>query len=279
MRVGTYNVYGLQRYPLDGEAPGPTAPLDQAAVRRFAEAFAELDCDLLALQEGHQSLAVMQAIAKEIGGVSVAAFPSPVNWPGYLLSRHRILESRCFSHHAPEAKDSPLSRCAGAAIVDVGDPEPWAVLVMHLHPRIEEAPRRELEARLIDTHVGTLLELTPRVVVMGDFNCEIDEAMHRLLKQRGLVNAVETVGPGLSPTTRALGADRRAIDHIYVSAALAGRLAEAEVVRWPGFYHPGPDAAPGALHSDHLPVVAALSDAPAPVGPAKADAAAGAGTP
>lgn len=264
MRVGTYNVFGLQTYPLEGEQPGPTAPVDDAAVRRFAAAFAQLDCDLLALQEGHQSLAVMQAIAAELGNVSLAVFPSPMNWPGYLLSRHRIIESRGFSHFQPDAHDEPLSRCAGAAIVDVGDPEPWAVMVIHLYPRLEETGRREIEARLIDGHLAALLDLTPRVLVMGDFNCETDEAIHDRLKQRGLVNAVETVGPGLSATTRSLGADRRAIDHIYVSASLAGRLDAAEVVRWPGFYHPGPEATPGALHSDHLPVVAAIEHTPAP---------------
>lgn len=256
MQVGTYNVFGLRGYPRE---EGDVQPLTrEPCVERFADAFAALECDLLGLQEGHPCLSSMQAVAGAMGDVRLAAFASPVDWPGYLLSRHRILESRIWSHFQPDARSAPLSRCAGAALVDVGEDEPWAVAVIHLHPRQESRDRREQEAALLESRIGELTALTSRVVVMGDFNSEVDERIHAHLKDRGFVNAMEAAGGGLEPTVKAAGPGTRPIDHIYLSPTLGPRLSAARVVRDPGFYHPEADAEPRSLHSDHLPVVATL---------------------
>ena len=71
-------------------------------------------------------------------------------------------------------------------------------------------------------------------------------------------NAMETAGGGIQLTMDTVGINGHAIDHIYLSPSIAGRLRSAEVVRQPGFRHDGPKAAGVWVHSDHLPVVAEL---------------------
>ena len=49
---------------------------------------------------------------------------------------------------------------------------------------MEKLLRERVEALLIDT---------PNVVVLGDFNSEVDEAVHEYLRELGFVNAMEQV--------------------------------------------------------------------------------------
>ncbi|OGG55594.1 MAG: hypothetical protein A3F84_29270 [Candidatus Handelsmanbacteria bacterium RIFCSPLOWO2_12_FULL_64_10] len=253
MRIGTYNVLGLRGYPPEEAEKVIGDRLGEVAAGHFAGVFSGLGCDALALQEG-VPFPQIQRVARAMG-VRLATFPSPCGWPGHLLTRYPILESRTFSHFAPDAGDRPLSRVAGTALLEVGEGQRLWVVDIHLYPGIGEdrRARRAPEAAVVEERVAALAAETPNVVVLGDFNCEVEEELHRRLKGRGFVNAMERVGGGLRPT---IGG--HAIDHIYVSPALSGRLVTAEVVRRPGFYLEEPRVPGQWAHSDHLPVVAEL---------------------
>lgn len=184
----------------------------------------------------------------------LATIPSPVRWPGQVLSRYPVLESRIFSHYGPrDDVVPPLSRCAGAVRIQVeGGRQLW-VFVIHLHP--SDRTMRNVEADLVIGHVRRLLLDCQDIVVLGDFNCEISERIHVLLEDQGFGNAMQLVGGGLRPTVDTAGKKhKRVIDHIYVSESLIPRLKAAQVVTSPGFRHDDPRE-PGMWdYSDHLPV-------------------------
>jgi endonuclease/exonuclease/phosphatase family metal-dependent hydrolase len=265
IRAGTWNVLGLQGFrPADAAAElGP--PGEPRSLKRWTEAFAALDCDVLLLQEGvpHDW---MREIAS-LGGWHVATIPSPQVWPGHVLSRFPILESRVFSHVAPgSSREDPFSRCFGAARLAVpGLGECWSI-VLHAFPSRPETPLevarglRTVEATLLKGRVESAAHSGAHVVVAGDFNSEVDESLHEVLRERGFVNAMAATG-GVQPTFGKQG-DRsehyRTVDHIYLSPSLAGRLRGARVVRDEGFWYPGPEQPGRWVLSDHLPVVAEL---------------------
>ncbi|MGQ9839277.1 MAG: hypothetical protein ACUVR4_01860, partial [Anaerolineae bacterium] len=112
MRIGTYNVQGLRGYPPEAAATALGDPEGPAAAAHFIQAFMTLGRDLLAVQEG-PSAAQMGRIASALG-YQMARFPSPLYWPGYLLTRYPILTARAFTRWRPLADRWPTAgRSAG----------------------------------------------------------------------------------------------------------------------------------------------------------------------
>ena len=118
---------------------------------------------------------------------------------------------------------------------------------------------REREAELLRVKLDELMRISPRVLVLGDFNCDLDERLHTDLKRLGFANAMEAAGGGVQLTMDTVGIGQWRIDHIYASAVLAAGLHSAEVVRSAGFRHDGPQVSGLWVHSDHLPVAAELA--------------------
>lgn len=255
MRIATYNIYKFQGYPADAATAALGEPESPQRIEHFTGVLRELGCDVIALQEGGVSAGMMQALAGALG-MYLVTIPSPLKWPGQILSRFPVLESRVFSHFVPDpAVVPPLSRCAGWARLALGGGRELGVFILHLHPNQREL--RDAEAEIVAARAAALLGETPDLVVLGDFNCNVEEPVHGRLKELGFVNAMEVAGGGLRPTMDTAGRTRLlTIDHIYVSPSLASRLVAAEVVARPGFRH---EVAEGVWdHSDHLPVVAEL---------------------
>ena len=251
VRIGTYNVLGLTGFP-----PQAARALLADAARaeeHFGAVFAALNSDVLGLQEGPPLERVRRIAERQ--RLYVVCFPSPGAWPGYVLSRHPILESRVWSHPGPGGRDGPFSRTAGAARLQVGTGDLWVVDV-HLHP--SDRALRAQEAKLLAAHLDGLG--AGPTVVLGDLNSEVGEPVHRMLSGRGLINAMERAGGGIVPTMDTAGVRLLAIDHIYVSPVLAGHLRSARVVRDPGFRQDAPAPEGSWVHSDHLPVLAELGE-------------------
>ncbi len=252
MRIGTYNIQGLRGYPPETAAAALGDPEGPAAAAHFTRVFTALGCDLLAVQEG-PSAVQMGRIAAALR-YQMARFPSPLYWPGYLLTRYRILSTRSLARWRPLADRWPFSRMAGMALLELPDRSRLLAVALHLHPR--QARIRQEEAALVRAHLDAWLPAADHAIVLGDFNCAAPEQIHLDLQARGFVNALVAAGGGGQPTYDATGDRAFPVDHIYVSPQLAERLVRAWVVRDPGFWHPGP-LPPGAwLHSDHLPVSA-----------------------
>ncbi len=253
MKIATYNVLGLTGYP-SSEAQKDLGSLgSEEHVAHFAGVFASLDCDLIALQEG-VAVRQMQQIAKAMG-YYLATHASPIAWPGHLLSRVPIVESRTFSHFDPHVDVPPFSRTAGASLVEGARGERLWVVDVHLHPG--DVDLRRVEGDLIRDRVAALLDHCPNVIVLGDFNCEVDERVHENLRALGFINAMQHAHvDGIQATMDTVGIRTHYIDHIYLSPTLAPALQTAHVVRADGFRHDGPQGEGLWVHSDHLPVVA-----------------------
>ena len=255
MQIGTYNVLGLRGYPPEESSAEIGNPGDESNAAHFMQVFAELNCDILALQEG-VAIRTIQRIAHQMD-CYLATFPSPINWPGHILSRYPILESRIFSHTNPTRATPPFSRTSGAALLSVeADTTLW-VLDVHLHP--SNVDLRLQEADMLKQCVEQLQNITANMIVLGDFNSQVDEQVHQHLGRMDFVNAMETVGGGIQATMDTVGIRTHYIDHIYVSPSLASHLQSARVIRNPGFRHDGPQEKGVWVHSDHLPVVAQLN--------------------
>lgn len=254
MRVGTYNVLGLRGYP-KGEAQMELgSPESDETTEHFIRVFAELDCDVIGLQEGVSAFRI-QAIARPME-YHLATFPSPTACPGHVLSRFAISESRIFGHMQPSNRFPPFNRTGGAALIEHSGGAFW-FFVVHLYHR--DMAVRNREADILRDRIAELLMVTPHAIVVGDFNCEIGERVHSHLAEAGFVNAVAESTGSLPVTVDTVGVEqRKAIDHIYLSPSLAPRLTAARVVRDPGFRHDGPQTEGLWVHSDHLPVVATL---------------------
>lgn len=256
MRIATYNVQGLRGFPPGAAARTLKHPDDPVAAAHFARVFQSLGCDVLALQEG-PGAPQMHRIATLLG-YRMAGFSSPLHWPGYLLTRYRILAARTFSRWRPLADRWPFSRMGGLALLEMDDESRLLVIALHLHPRHERI--RRAEAEIVWRHLAAHLPGSDHAVVLGDFNCLTHEPIHAGLRELGFVNALEVSSGGIQPTHDTTGAVAYPVDHIYLSRSLAVRLVRARAVRDPGFWHNGPLPAGVWLHSDHLPVVAEVED-------------------
>jgi endonuclease/exonuclease/phosphatase family metal-dependent hydrolase len=256
MKIGTYNVLGLRGYPPEEAANAIGEPGEDSNSAHFAKVFTQLNCDILALQEG-VTVRTMQQIARQMDRY-LATFPSPLNWPGHILSRYPILESRTFSHADPREKTPPFSRTSGAALLAIdADTTLWVVDV-HLHP--SDVDLRIRESDILQERIETIQSVTSNIIVLGDFNSKIDERVHQNLKAMNFVNAMETVGGGLQITTDTfVGRGKSSLDHIYVGPSWAPNLQSATVIRDSGFRHDGPQETGIYVHSDHLPVAAQLT--------------------
>ena len=250
MRVGTYNVLGLSGYPPETAADNLVD--EKTRSEHFTSVFSSLDCQILLLEEGVDTR-LIHPIARNMQ-MNCATIPSPVAWPGHILTTYQIEESRVFSHFSPDAERRPLSRCAGAARLRLEDGHPLWVCVLHLHPHASHSDMRQEEAAILRNRIKGLLMETEDAVVAGDFNCTIDEPLHIYLMELGFVNAMDAVLGGIRPTVDTVGKGPSYIDHIYVRGRLATGLRRAMVVRDPGFRRDTDDSG-GWDHSDHLPVL------------------------
>jgi len=259
MRIATFNVHGFTGYPAEIARSAIGAPGDARNLEHWTDVLRALDCDVVALQEGSPA-SLVQAMATRLG-LYWAHLQSPVRWPGHLLSKYPLGETAPLAPgaHAEQAQSSPYSRSGGVVRIELDAARWLRVYAVHLHPHDRQLREREaiVLADAIDAHGSTGAE-----IVLGDFNCGPDEAIHRLLVARGFVSAVACAIGRAQPTRQDGGARELAVDHLYLSADLAPALRSAGVVACGRFALATDDPAGTWAHSDHLPVVAevALAD-------------------
>ena len=254
MRIVTWNVLGLTGYPADVAACEIGRPGEASSSDHFAGVFEGLDADVLALQEG-VAHSIVQGIARRFGR-HLATFPSPQSWPGHVLSRFPVVESRTLSHVVADDSLPRFSRTAGAALLQVSSDQQLWVVCVHLHPGDVELRARE--GTLLWERLQGLLPFCENAVVLGDFNCEVDEPVHGHLRDSGFVNAMAAAGGGLQLTMDTADIHDWKIDHIYLSSGLGSRLTSAAIIRDVGFRTDPPRPEGAWDHSDHLPVQADL---------------------
>jgi endonuclease/exonuclease/phosphatase family metal-dependent hydrolase len=255
MRIATYNVHGFTGYPAERATGALGSADDPRRLTHYASVLRELDCDLIAIQEG-----ASERFAGDLAArlrLQIASFASPVRWPGHLLSRFGIRQARTLSSSGPDAEKRPFSRSAGSATIEIAQNRTLRVLAVHLHPRDRQLRTRETAVLKAELDASEL-QVRASTIVLGDFNCAPRETIHAMLEGLGFVNALERMHGSVLPTRAPAVGRQRAVDHIYVGTALAGSLVAADVVVANRF-RVGTDTDERAwANSDHQPVVAEL---------------------
>jgi len=241
---------GFQGWP-EHIATGVLSQSYDFRMQHFIDVLDELACDMIGVQEG-ASRNWLQRLADGTD-FQVAISSTPTGFPGAIFSRHPIDQEWDIAASMGTGSDVPFSRTVGAALVNV-DGELIGILNFHAHPHHEHL--RKAEAAILAAEIESLFDYTPYIVVMGDFNSQVGSVIHNTLRERGFKNTMELAGGGIAHTVTNLeGVGVLAIDHIYVSEALLGKVRFSRVVSDAGF-RITPSREPDEwVHSDHLPVI------------------------
>lgn len=247
MRIGSYNMLGFEGFPMQ-----PTMLFlgdldDMRRANHYAHVIRGLDCDIIGIQEGG-SVEMMKRIAQSLGK-NLVVFPSASRFPGGVFTDYPVIETRMFNHVGPSNQSEPFSRFGGATLLDVDGHLVW---VVNFHAWPHEEAMRIREAEILKRQLKQLVEITPNVIVMGDFNSSVGGVFDRQLVALGMVNVMGLDWIGIQPT---IAGGEAAIDHIYVSENLVPFVKSGRIQKGPGFDTTNPLGTGEWLNSDHLPVV------------------------
>jgi endonuclease/exonuclease/phosphatase family metal-dependent hydrolase len=178
-----------------------------------------------------------------------AFFPSGEKWPGALLTRWTIVESKNCPVPGGRRPEDLFTRHWGTARLRDANGEEILVHSIHLHPNNSEIRLREISI-ILDT-----LRSAPAgsVLLQGDLNHTPDTPEYRRWTEAGLTDAIaHTSAEG--PTFRVDNMNRR-LDYVLVRGRLQDRIVAARPLAEGAFVLNAADPGSIAL-SDHIPVMA-----------------------
>lgn len=250
IRICSYNILGFEGYPNQPTLSYLGGMEDVRRVNHYTHVLRSMGCDIVGIQEGH-SVEMMKRIALTWNR-NLVAFPSATRFPGGIFTSYPVLETRAFNHAGPANQSQPFSRFAGAALLDIEGNLTW---VVNLHAWPHDEDMRVAEAEIIGRHIKELLNVTPNMIVMGDFNSPVGGPFDRVLRQLGLINVMGLSWIGIQPT---VVGGQAAIDHIYISSNLVEFVHAGRIHSGIGFDTSNPLGSGEWFNSDHLPVVVEL---------------------
>lgn len=255
LRVIAYNIYGLTGWPNDRRLAKQAVAKGQMA-RRLAMQLALYDPDIINFSES-PTTELTEEVAK-ILGMNHVRFPSGGNWPGTLLSKFEILESR----NAPMKDERPkdlFTRHWGRATVKLGDDSPLIVHSAHLHP-VEDPTVRLKEIRVMIETMKSDLEAGGSMLLIGDLNHEPDTEEYKLWTDAGWIDTFTKAGMGDGPTIKS-DIPKRRIDYVLAHGPIADQITESRPLFEGAFRLHINDQESFAL-SDHLPQLAVFQSTP-----------------
>ena len=245
LRTVTYNVLACTGWS-PGKGPKPNAA---EMPRLFARALAKRKPDLITFQESPGE-AVVKEIADRLG-MNHAFFPSGDSWPGGVITRFEILESKNCPAVGGKRPEDLFPRHWGRAVLRA----PFGELILHsahLHPSKDDVRTREVTAMLEAMRPD--LESGKPVIFQGDLNHTPDKSMYRQWTEAGLVDVFAQVGAGQSHTIPADKPSAR-IDYVWAYGPIARRARQCRVL-FERPFRTDPDDPKSMALSDHLPVLA-----------------------
>lgn len=248
LRTITYNVYVCQGW---SRKKGPKPPRSEI-YRMFAEALGKFQPDIITFQESPAEK-VVETIAGYLE-MNHTFFPSGQAWPGAVITRFEIAESRnCPIVGGKRPKDL-FTRHWGRAVLAT----PFGELVLHsahLHPSKNEVRMREVP-EMVKAMEADFASGRP-VILQGDLNHPPTRPEYDLWKKSGLVDAFTVAGEGPEMTIPADKPKTR-IDYIWAYDPIAKHVRQVRVLSERPFRTDPNDPKSMAL-SDHLPVMATFA--------------------
>lgn len=241
-----YNVLECQGWTADARSQKKPRFASQVA-RRIALELSLYDPTIINFSES-PSENVVAEIAGYMGMRHVF-FPSGEKWPGALLTRWTVLESRNCPMPGGERPKDLFTRHWGTARLRSPNGEDVLVHSIHLHPNNDEIRQREVSI-ILETLKSTSAS---SVILQGDFNHTPDRPEYSRWLGAGLIDAIAH-SKNQRPTFRVDNLNRT-LDYIFVRGNLASRIAGAHPLAEGAFILNAADASSIAL-SDHIPVIA-----------------------
>jgi endonuclease/exonuclease/phosphatase family metal-dependent hydrolase len=264
LRVMTWNVHYFVPVAVDehgktvAAAGGASSVVDGIvmAARRH-------DLDAIALQEATPRKHVMEA-ARRLGW-QVRWFRGgwtgdgwKQGFPGAILTRLPILESRDRPDLAPYSVDDTFSRTLGEVIV-IHRGKPVVLMTAHMLPSWQNTTEIRLrEIAAIERASSRHLRQNRSVIVMTDANHQPDTPEYLAWGKAGFVDAYLASGgdPEAGLTSPSTSLTER-IDYIWVAGQLANQIVESHPLTDSEF-HIDRDRSVDTALSDHVPVICIL---------------------
>lgn len=250
LRVIAYNVYDCTGWPKD-RAMAKAATVKGQMPDRFANELALYEPDVVNFSESPDESVVKQ-IAQRLG-MNYVRFSSGGNWPGTLLSRFEIVETRNVPLVRGARPGDLFTRHWGQATVRPPNGEPIVIHSAHLHPSPEPDTRLREIPLMLDS-MKRDLESGRSMLLIGDLNHTPDTREYRRWLEAGWSDTFTQVGTGDGLTIKSDDPLRR-IDYVMAAGPIAKRVVESRPLFEGAFRTNLADPVSFAL-SDHLPQLA-----------------------
>lgn len=249
LRVIAYNIYKCTGWPHQRHLAQQAVANGQMA-KRLAMELALHDPDIINFSESPN-----EELTKEVAqllGMNHVRFPSGGNWPGTLLSKYEIIDSR----NVPMIGERPkelFTRHWGRATVKLPSDEKLIVHSAHLYPTAEPTVRLR-EIRTMIESMKPDHDAGRSMLLIGDLNHGPDTDEYRLWIDVGWVDTFAKVGKGEGLTIKSDVPQWR-IDYVMAAGPIAARVVESRPLFEGAFRLNINDKESFAL-SDHLPQLA-----------------------
>ena len=264
LRVMTWNVHYFVPVTVNAEGKVVTAPGGaESVIAGIVTAAQRYNLDVIALQEATPRKHVMEA-ARRLGW-QVRWFRGAwtgdgwkQGFPGAILTRLPILESRDRPDLEPYSIDDAFSRTFGEVVVTHRG-SLLVLMTVHLLPSWKNTAHIRLrEIAAVERAAQRHRNLNRSVIVMGDANHQPGTPEYEAWVQAGftdsyLASGGDPVGGWTCPST---GLTER-IDYIWVTGPLSNQVLEARALADDEFHVDRDSPGDGAL-SDHVPVFTVL---------------------
>ncbi len=250
LRVIAYNVYNCTGWPKDRALAKKGTAAGQMA-ERFALELELYDPDIINFSES-PSEPVVQQIAQRLG-MNYVRFPGGGNWPGTLLSRFEILDSKNIPIADSKRPDDLFTRHWGKATVRLPEGESLIVHSAHLRP----PPSSEIRVREIHEMLKSMrddLKAERSMLLLGDLNHAPTPPEYPMWTTAGWIDTFAKVGKGKGLTIKSDRPDLR-IDYVLAAGPIANKVVDSRPLFEGAFRTNTADPNSFAL-SDHLPQLA-----------------------
>lgn len=250
LRVIAYNVYACTGWPRDRYLAKKAHATGQMPAR-LANELALYEPDIINFSES-PSESVVKQIAKRLG-MNHVRFPSGGDWPGTLLTRYKIVESKNVPLTSGERPHDLFTRHWGRATIELPSGKRIIVYSAHLYPGKDPAIRlREISAML--PAMKDDLESDRSMLLIGDLNHTPESEEYNLWKAAGWTDTFAKVGEEDGLTIPA-DKPRIRIDYVMASGPIAKQIVESRPLFEGAFRLNTADPQSFSL-SDHLPQLA-----------------------
>ena len=249
LRVIAFNIFKLTGWPHQRRLAQQAVAKGQMA-KRLAMEMALHEPDIINFSESPS-----EELTKEVAellGMKHVRFPSGGNWPGTLLSKFEVTESR----NAPMMGERPkelFTRHWGRATIKLPNGDLLVIHSAHLHPTADPTIRLK-EVRAMIEAMKPDLDAGKSMLLIGDLNHGPDTEEYKLWMDAGWIDTFAKVGKGEGFTIKA-DIPKWRIDYVMAAGPIAERIIESRPLFEGAFRLNIGDKESFAL-SDHLPQLA-----------------------